>query len=330
MNVLLVTTWEIPCGIAEHSAMLKDAVEASDPTIQITPSALALDPTQRNPHPPHQFDILHLNYQASLHSRWTPEVVREAKASGEYKAVVITYHDTGVPNSDQCKALCAVADAVIVHEPFDDLPLGTVQYWRMGVPAPRIAYQFGKGHEVLNTDRFKAWWGQPVLGTIGFAFPWKNYDRLAEVTAAMGWALLIIAPDASPDQVKAWYQINPALCVYPEFVDRGRAISLLGGCDATAFLYVCHNTGQSGAVLQGIAARKPVIALKTCRQFRALYADPLGRATIKWAETFEDVAAHLRNVRLQRCDPGIVALAEQESWTHLGAKYAALYQRLIS
>jgi len=70
-----------------------------------------------------------------------------------------------------------------------------------------------------------------------------------------------------------------------------------------------------------------VIALHTCRQFRGLYLDPLGRVTVKWAETFDDVKAHLRNVRIQRVDPGIVALAEQDSWRKIGQRYRDLYQR---
>jgi hypothetical protein len=117
--------------------------------------------------------------------------------------------------------------------------------------------------------------------------------------------------------------------VDPTFRPRREIVSTLASCDATAFLYVCHNTGQSAALLQGVAARKPVIALKGCRQFRALYDDPIGRTTIRWAETMEDVGAHLRHMRIQRVDPATVALAEQESWGKVGAKYAGLYRGLL-
>jgi len=183
----------------------------------------------------------------------------------------------------------------------------------MGVADWSLAYDF-------DTKR------RPMLGTIGFPFPWKNYDKLAEVTARCGWDLFLIAPNATAEDEARWKGLNPHASICTTFVPRDLAISWLAGCDATAFLYVCHNTGQSGAILQGIAARKPVIALKTCRQFRSLYEDPLGRATIKWAETFDDVAAYLRNIRIQRVDPGIVALAEQESWTKVGAKYLDIYR----
>lgn len=313
MRVLLVTTWATDCGIAEHSAMLKEAVEAADPTITVAPDHAALDPQAYVFRPQYldEFDLVHLNYHAALHSRWTPDQIQRLRLP-----VVVTYHDTGVPNSDQCKAVIAAADAAVVHEPFDDLPAAKTRYWRMGVE---------DWHQPLKLDVDE----RPYLGTLGFAFPWKNYDELCKVTAAVGWGLLLIAPRATVEQVQRWQALQPHVIVRPDFVDRHEAISLLAGCDATAFTYVTHNTGQSGAVLLGVATRKPVLALSTCRQFRALYHDPLGARTIRWVRNFEQLARALRALPIQRVDPGIVALAAQESWTRLGAKYAALYRELL-
>jgi hypothetical protein len=321
MKVLLVTPWDTPCGIAEHSYYLQQAVEAADPGIEVLPHPAGLDPevvVARETWITERDDLIHLNYHAALHSRWTPDYIRQLQGRG-YK-VVVTFHDTGVPNSDLCKAICAAADAVVVHEPFDDLPAEKVHYWRMGVPAAEPAY---------SVHPFMGWVGQPVLGSIGFPFPWKHYDQLAKITAQAGWALLLIAPNTTPEQQVRWHELNPHIRVIPEFVPRGEAISLLACCDATAFIYVCHNTGQSAALLQGIAARKPVFALSTCRQFRALFYDPLGCEVIRWCDTFEEVANHLLRCPIQRVDPGIVALAQQDSWAGLGRRYAALYRRLV-
>jgi hypothetical protein len=310
LQVLLVTTWNTACGIAEHAACLKEAVEAADPGIAIIPDPIALDPQFLDTVP----EIVHLNYQAALHSRWTPERIGAIQAGAQ--KVVVTYHDTGVPNSDQCKAICAAADAAVVHEPFTDLPPEKVRYWRMGVPDWTTAYQF-------DTQR------RPLLGTIGFPFAWKHYEELAKVTAACGWDLLIIAPGATAEQEQTWKQLNPRASVCPTFLPRWTAVSWLAGCDATAFAYGGCNTGQSAAILQGIAARKPVIAFRTCRQFRALYQDWLGREAIAWCEDFAGLKFLLSHVvPIARVDPGIVALAEQESWAKLGQQYATLYREL--
>lgn len=325
MRVLLVSTWNTACGIAEHSALLKENVEAADPGIQLEPcpgyldaeqALLTLDSVSR------PGDVVHLNYQAALHSRWTADEIRRVRATG--RPVLVTYHDTGVPNSDQCKAICAAADYYVIHEPFDDLS-GQGEYMRQGVP--EAEYQVYFDMVAAGMRREKLWWpGQPVVGTVGFPFPWKNYDLLCESAALAGWGVLLLAPTATPEQVARWQQLNPATAVITEFTDRRRVVSYLTGCDATAFLYNCANTGTSGAIRQGIAARKPVVAFAPtiCRQFRDLF----GEGAIQWVEHGApiDVAWELEHLRPTRY--GVVRLAQQDSWKGVGQAYARIYRAL--
>ena len=318
MRVLLVTTWDQACGIAEHSYYLRKAVQAADPSIEIFPLSQALDPHFLSELG--GYDLIHLNYHGALHSRWTVTEICAMRQRGI--PVVVTYHDTGVPNSEQAKAICAAADAFVVHEPYDDLE-GNGHYWRMGVPDwPRGIFQ-------LDTS-YSSWCGsRPILGSIGFPFPWKNFDLLAKITAELGWAFLLIAPGATADYVEGLQAINPHSEIVSVFVHRDRALACLHECDATAFPYVCHNTGQSAAILQGVAARKPVHAFATCRQFRALFGDRLGRTAITWAENVEDLTFHLSHFSpLGRVSPPMVALAEQDSWARLGMRYAELYKEV--
>lgn len=320
MKIALVTTWGSACGIAEHSAYLKAAIEAADPDIEVEPI--------RNLHPsgilapeaigaPQGWDLVILNYHAALHSQWTPAAIVDVQIRLKIPVLVI-YHDTGVPCSEQCLAIVTTADAAVVHEPCAEFAgRSTVHYWRMGVPGWSGVYQFDR--------TIGGWCGrQPILGTIGFPFPWKNYAVLAEITAAKGWALLLIAPGATPDQITEWQGINPHLHVRDEFVPASLAGAMLSACDATAFLYTCANGGQSAAILQGIAARKPVYALETCRQFRALYQDPLANKYLRWCTGFGQFADRLPNTPIGRLDAGMVALAEQDGWASLGVQYAEL------
>ncbi len=332
LRVLLVTTWQTACGIAMHSEMLKEAVEAADRGIEIVPwpdlDPASLQHTER-------IDLVWLNYHAALHSRWTPEWIAQWRGHGPGGC---TFHDTGVPNSDHCKAIIDACDTAVVHEPFDDLPAEKVHYWRMGVPGPVNPILYGKRDRPSATsawqakpiaEEFKAWADQPVLGSIGFPFQWKNFDLLAKISGELGWALVLIAPTATPEQIATWRALNPDLYVRSDFVSRREAIGLLAGCDATAFAYVCANTGQSGAILQGIAARKPVLAFSSCRQFRALANDDLGKHTIMWAETVEQLRTALLLCPIGRVDSGIVALAEQDGWPRLGRMYAELFRSLV-
>jgi hypothetical protein len=322
MNILLVTS-EGQCGIAEHSAMLKNAVESVDLAPQITLTQGVIHPTtllnmvQYSEHP--AVDIVHLNFHAALHSQYTPDVVRSIQALG--KPVVVTYHDSGVPNSSQCLNLYEVADAFVVHEPCADLP--EAHYWRQGVPAGQMPYP-------------TPWEARPVLGTVGFPFPWKNYDLLCEATARAGWSLLLLAPRATEDDVQRWLRLNPNSAITQDFLPAADIVARLSGCDATAFVYNCHNTGTSGAIRQGIAARKPVIASRfdeyctAGRQFRDLVRDPLASRVITWINPdVQQLADTLTQVRIAPIDAGMVALATQDSWKSVGEKYAQLYRSLL-
>lgn len=315
VRILLVTSWGTICGIAAHSEALIAAVQQADPSIEIEPSAAALDP-RGLPQVPRAFDVCHLNYHRALHSRWTVDQVRSMRDSGT--PVVITFHDTFGENSpDQLSQdLCDLADAFVVHEPC--LGLEKAIYWRMGIPAFPLDVHF----LAPNPAR-------PVLGTIGFDFGWKSWERLADVTARNGWALSIFTPAMTPEHYAELTAINPHTSVHIG-ISTDKAIRGLHDCDATAFTNVCGNSGQSAAILVGLAARKPLIAFETCRQYRALLADDLGNRAITWCNSFEEVAVSLTTVNLGRFDTGIVALAEQESWGHLGQKYAHLFRGLIA
>jgi hypothetical protein len=315
VRVALVTTWGVACGIAEHAAYLKEAVEAADPTILI---AVVTDLHPQGVHAlTHPVDLIWLNYQAALHSQWTPAAIAAWQQVGI--PVGVTYHDTGVPNSAQCLGILDAADAAVIHETPGDVALdGKVHYWRMGVPAWTGAAPYDQR---WTNNR-------PILGTVGFPFPWKNYDELARVTREVGWALLLIAPGATAADQMRWEALNPHCLIVRDFTPRAMVVAMLGGCDASAFCYTCANTGQSGAILQGIAARKPVFAFQHCRQFRALAADPLAYKYIRWCTDFAQLQQRLSNLVPARVDCGMVALAEQDSWTRLGAQYAQLWRSL--
>lgn len=336
LRVLLVTSWGVPCGIAEHAKLLKASVEAADPGISVLPSAPHLDPNVGID--TDVIDLVHLNHHDGLHSRWTPEHVWYLRNRG--LEVVVTYHDTRERLSDcpKLQALSQVASSTIVHEPVEGLK---AIYWRQGVPAPaqdpaiytRIAghAEWIDGRRILYPTPWKAFPQQPVLGTCGFNFPWKNYDRLAQVTGEEGWALVILSNNATEADEARWCALNSSILVVREFLTQDQVVNYLAGCDATAFMYECANTGTSGAIRQGIAARKPVLALQTCRQFRDLYQDTMG---VWWVGGWDSLRDTLQGRR--GLEPGVAidldthTLAHAESWDKLGASHAQLYRMLAA
>lgn len=314
--------------------MLRDAVQAADPGIEITVSSEALDPAvllgETQPslvhlllHEKAEPLLVHINHHDGLHSRWTPEYIQRLRDQGI--PVVVTYHDTYdgtvTPNSAKAKALLQVASAFIVHEPVTDLP-GAI-YLRQGI-MPRT------GQILLNQQELGGW-PRPVLGTAGFNFPWKNYDRLAQLTGEIGWGLLILSNNATPEDEARWQGYNKYAITYPGFMPTGELVMRLAACTATAFMYECANTGTSGAIRLGIAARKPVYALQTCRQFRDLVEaerEEDNGQLINWTTSWDTLKHLLIQSWPVESDPAMVYLAERDSWAKVGQRYAEIYRSL--
>jgi glycosyltransferase involved in cell wall biosynthesis len=328
MNIHAITSWGTDCGIAEYAKHLRTACDDQHLNIRFRMDAQALDPQAffyaLRDHP--AVDVVWLNFHAGLHSRWTAAHLQTLQR--EYQLpVVVTYHDTydglQTPNSEACRRLFRAADAFVVHEPVADLPGALVL--RQGIPDLQGA--------MARDWRIGGGWERPTLGTVGFPFPWKNYDRLAETAAAAGWGILLLAPRATPEDVLRWQTLNPWAEIYPDFLSAAEVVSRLASCTATAFMYECYNTGTSGAIRQGIAARKPVYALQTCRQFRDLLiaerneeAQPL----IRWVESWAHLAVRLKTDPLLPWDAGMVYLAERDSWHRHARTYMDLFEAVLS
>lgn len=340
MKVALVTSAG-QCGIAEHSEMLVHAVQAGDDTIQFSTDPAWLDPL-RFPGPS-PYDVVHLNYHRGLHSRWTPEVIARYAPT----PFVITFHDTYEVQPDRLAwelLGCRNVSAMVVHEPCDlsghtppytegvtdthdgiyfpaDLR-AKVHYWRQ--PCPPAT---GRGWPVPQPFNSDAW--RPTLGTLGWDFPWKNYDMLADVTAELGWNLLVVGK--VDDARRAVLLAKNPHTHFTGYVEKAQAVAWLSSCDATAFIYTCANSGTSGAIRVGITAGRPLIAASGCRQFRDL--EDSYDASIFWtpptADDLHDMLISLDSTGPQGFDLNLIALANKLSWDKVGPKYAALYHEAI-
>lgn len=332
MNVLrvaLVSSWGTPCGIAEHSAQLMDHGTKASPGIRVACTETWLDPEVLGAeNPVTQYDVVHLNYHRGLHSRWTPGAIR----CFPDLRFVITFHDTYETQPDDLPwdlLACENVRALVVHEPCDLDSHPKVRYWRQAVPErvywPTIQPFAGEG------------W-RPTLGTLGFDFPWKNYDLLAKVAGDLGWNLRVVGQaspgaDISAERKAQLLALNPRIH-FDDYLPAPEAVAALESCDATAFMYECANSGTSGAIRMGIAAGKPLIATSTCRQFRDLR--DLGTGII-WTGANEEDLRRALTVPLHvslHAGPGgydmrLVRFAHEERWELLGKKYAQLYRDAV-
>lgn len=297
MNVLLVTSDRPHCGIHEYGEMLQDAMWAQHPPVSyITagPNAsLAVDFIRSWGAP--TIHVVHVNHHQAVHASWTPEHIYTIQA--REIPVVVTHHDTfetlDILRERRYSMFAGVADHVVIHEPVEGLMgYNNVTYLRQPVLPP--------------TQPIPA--APRTVGSIGFDFPWKGFDRLRRVAALNGWETRIIGGT--------------------DWIPRFLALEGLTGCDATAFLHQTGNSGTSGAIRLGIAARRPVIA-SPCRQFRDLLEDAEAKSSILWVNSDAELAAVLASLE----EPAVHAvwadrvraLAERDSWRAGALRYLQVY-----
>jgi hypothetical protein len=309
------------CGIADYADQLIQGLKRTKCDADVLVDANWLDPqvflndVKAVLKTPEQPELVWLNHHAGLHARWSPAYIKDLQ---ELKIpVVATLHDTRADqNMEALLGLYGVCNATIVHETCADMP--KAHYIRHGVPMPTEQDGY----------RINGWIGHPYLGSIGFNFPWKNFDRLADLTGSIGWGFKVISNNATDEDEARWRRANPRLMCFRKFMPQHEVVAELATCDATAFMYECANNGVSGALRQGLAAGKPVYALSGCRQFRDLYEDPLA-GHIHWVENWEELAMRLPFTTMGRLHLGICSLAFRDNWDHQAQKYFKVFQSVL-
>ena len=312
LRICLVTSANERCGIREYGNYLVAEVN-KDANFEIVqhynPDATSLGLPE--------CDIIHLNHHAALHSNWTAEMVEEYRKQGYI--VTVTQHDTYETFAimqERGFTDFRKADGLVVHEPVEGLTDVHTDDWSPNVwEIPQGVLPAPKSLPVTKK----------TLGTVGFDLPWKNYNLLAEITKDAGWVLLLLAPGMAEERVAEIKEINPSAMVVTMWLSAEEVVEMLGICTATAFLYSTGNSGTSGAIRLGIAARRPLIAFKS-RQNR----DLTNESAISWVQNRDEAKKALHAITYvsgweEMYVQELKALAEQQSWTNSAEKYKKMW-----
>jgi hypothetical protein len=324
VRIHLVTSSRAECGIAEHGKMLIEALREVAPEFSVTEAPMDPNAPQNRElwRDPQSTDLVHLNHQGALLSQWKLWHVEQLQRLG--LPVVVTLHDTYEKLSIMRERELPVfpgADAIVIHEPVEGLTGEKVHLIRQGIPP----LPPGARRTPISSHH------PPIVGTIGFPFGCKNVDVICKASAAAGWGVLLIVPTATVEQCREWQAMNGEAEIIPHFLPRAEALVRLHGCDATMFHAVSGNSGTTGSVRMGIAARVPVITTSPAinRQLKDLGDDP----ALLWANSAEEATEKL--LLLEREPEGwihqaemVVALAEGDSWLKVAERYAEVYRGL--
>lgn len=334
IRVLFVTSQNPHCGIREYGEYVLEAIKEF-PEVEVVPHN---DPDAHQLGLP-DCDIIHVSHQAALHSSWREEQVAEYQKHGYL--VTVTQHDTfetweimldrGMPNF-------LSANALILHEPVKGLMEGwkgkeLVEYFP-GPKAENVPYYADVEWEHENVHYFQQgvlpqtekvpYVAKNTLGTVGFDFPWKNFELGARETEKAGWNYLVISPGMVDSRVEEIKALNPNSMLITSWLNAKEVVEVLSGCTATAFLYVTGNSGTSGAIRMGIGARRPVIAFCS-RQNRDLAMEK----GIDWlrndAHLGELLEKYGRGEGMEERVEAVKKIAERDSWRNLAMRYRDMW-----
>lgn len=305
MKILLVTTWNERCGIAEYA---KNLVKNCDVEFSVlSPSFLPSTFISANGFDP-EADIVHINYEPGLFPYLTSGLLYAIAA--KQRTVMTLHTSTAASNSTP---LTRAFHKVIVHERTPDnfvhIPHGIVDY-----PVKKL----------LENEMI------PYIGTFGFPFPWKGFAEVTEAAKNIGLHAKVIAAESPHWDVhtvaKHLRTIDPDVAIETDYLSQGLIIEILSRCAVNVFAYQGSNSGISGAVRSGLAARRPIV-LSRCRQFRDLF-------------DYEDEITFIEDTNPSAIYHGILQalgnptkvpnrVLEDMSWTKAGKMYKDVYEGLL-
>lgn len=307
MKVALLTTWDEKCGIAEYARNLvahakntefqvfgRDTIDNGNAILNL-PNVLCGN----------DCCIMHFNYEPGLFYSIDVDVLTKLRGKG--MRLVMTLHTSGAGNNRN--GLTGSFDRVVVHEQttegFEHVP--------MGLPEVQL-------EEQVIENR---------IGTAGFPFPWKGFHQVAQAAKKLDMGCLVVAPKSDhcdTDVMEHFVRdAQPDTEYIKDWLLQEDVIRKLAKCKVNVFAYDGANSGISGAVRMGLAARRPLVVTR-CRQFRDLY-DYEDEIEFIEDQSPDQIAEGISRVLASGKKPKRVL--EDMSWGKAAQRYEEIYASLV-
>lgn len=305
MRVALMSTFGQMCGLSEYAANLIRHSTGVEFEV-LTQGSWTYEALMAA-----KYDVLHVNYANG--QLGCEDMVMNVMHQKFHKGVITQHLSNEVNNFN---SFMSSFRKVVIHEKAPD---GSV-FIPMGIP------------EVLEepaTDFILS------IGTVGFPFPWKSLPEVAAASQMLGMGCLMFAPDTCHANTHAVErtvkQQNPHTYYIKEWKTYDNVVKQLATQAVNVFAYntagrgMYIDVGTSSAVRMGLAARRPVVVTRTCRQFRDLldYEDE-----IEFADSHhpQHLAEAIQRVLANGKRPN--RILKDMSWTTVANHYKSLYQEI--
>lgn len=188
-------------------------------------------------------------------------------------------------------------------------------------------------HGIPEVEDLPAVSAERMIGIAGFPFPWKGYETIAAEAKYFGVKCRMIAPRSDQMNTDGYLSglqnyLGPQADVYRQWVEKREVIRMLAECTATMFYFwgPGDDSGQSGSVRMGLAAKRPVIT-STGRRCKTLfeYGDEIYICPTLAAvrQSLEEIFEGGPNVKFPK------RVLQDQGWSKTGEQYRTLVKELV-
>jgi hypothetical protein len=308
MRVWVLSNQHQACGIAEYGRDLSNQLRQwYDVTLSTGPKVPA--------------EVIVVNWHNGR-INVAPTDMMKWQADGA-KVIVILHNsweaiELGPPELD----ILAVADCIVAHEPMQFRPEPKkFRYIKHGLTAVKDLPE-------VNGDS---------IGTAGFPFEWKRFDLVACAARDLGVTCRIAAPRHDSEETDRYVNgiighLGHLADVRRHWMSKEDVAKMLATCTLNIFWYesqdIRDQLGQSGSVLMGVAAGRPMI-ISPHRKFRVLREEYADEFYI--AQTVDEVYRIARDIfclpeerlrKPRRC-------REEMAWEQVGWHFHNLIEEMV-
>lgn len=335
MNVAMLSTWKVRCGIASYTCNLTEALAQQDvntylvrtPRFGYKESSIFQNIIDRIP--VDKVDLIHVQHEYGLYGTLNSMFFSALKKLD--KPIVTTMHAVGTWGEDM--VIGENSDKIIVHNEFCAERFAGNKDKVSIIPHGMVPLQTPLPPKDVCKRRLGIQEGVPVVGYLGYISEYKGLEQIIEAMVNVPNAGLLIGGGWFYEQDTAYIvslkqrtlEKLPSRCQWIGFVPDEDLAMTYGAMDVV--VYPSRFMTESGALLTALSHGKAVVASDL-----APVREKERKATLMTFKSTEDLSEKIRlllsNRKLRETyEEKATEFTKENSWQNIAQQHIELYSK---